>query len=402
MPDHPVRELKGKTPLQAARTPNMDFLATHGTMGLVRTIPSGLPPGSDVGNLSLFGYDPRRYSTGRSPLEAASIGVKLALDDVAFRMNLVTLNRQNASVIMDDYSAGHISTTEAKQIISRLRKALEDREFMFYTGISFRHLMVWKKGKVGMTTTPPHDISGRDVASYLPKGEGSEALNGIMEASQDILKGDPVNSMRIKQGKKPATSIWLWGQGKPPRMPKLKEIYGIKGAVIAAVDIVKGLGVYAGLTIVKVPGVTGFLDTNFKGKALAALRSLAKHDLVYVHVEAPDEAGHMGDVKAKIKAIEDVDEKVLGTILSGIKKFGDVRILLSSDHPTPLDVRTHMSEPVPFVIYPPLKGSPPSDKKACFDESSAHKTGIFLEDGHKLMEIFLGRQPLVTHKSSSV
>lgn len=397
MPDHPVDALKGKTPLQAADTPNMDFLAGHGTMGLLKTIPQGFPPGSDVGNLSIFGYDPKRYSTGRSPLEAASIGVKLAPDDVAFRMNLVTLSHRSASVIMEDYSAGHVTTAEAKKILVNLRKVLEDKEFMFYTGVGFRHLMVWRKGKAGMVTTPPHDITGRDIASHLPRGEGAEALIGIMEASQEILKGNPVNKTRVSRGRKPANSVWLWGQGRAPRMPRLREVFGVKGAVIAAVDIVKGLGVYAGLDIIKVPGATGFIDTDFLGKARAALRALKSNDIVYLHIEAPDEAGHMGDVKAKVKAIEDCDEKVLGTILSGIKKHGEVRILLCSDHPTPLDVKTHVNEYVPFVIYPSLKGSPPPARDARFDEVSAKKTGIVVEEGHRIMGVFLGRESITPH-----
>lgn len=394
MPDHHLDVLKGKTPLQAARTPNMDYLAAHGTLGLLKTIPQGFTPGSDVGNLSIMGYDPKRYSTGRSPLEAASIGVKLTTDDVAFRMNLVTLDHHNKSDFMGDYSADHISTEEAKKIISCLKKELEDREFMFYTGISFRHLMVWRKGKTGMTTTPPHDISGKEITPYLPKGEGAEALIGIMEASQDILKDNPVNKDRVKKGRKPANSVWLWGQGKAPRMPKLRELFGVKGAVVAAVDIVKGLGVYAGLTVIKVPGATGFLDTNFQGKARAALRALSTHDLVYIHVEAPDEAGHMGDARAKIKAIEDFDEKVVGTILAGIKNVGDVRILLCSDHPTPVDVMTHVNEPVPFAIYPALRNSPAAPNDAHFDEVTSKKTGIILEEGHRIMGIFLGREHL--------
>jgi len=395
MPDHRVDELGGKTPLNVARTPNMDFLASHGTMGLVRTIPQGMHPGSDVGNLSLFGYDPKKYSTGRSPLEAASIGVKLSPDDVAFRINLVTLQKKNESYYMDDYSSGHISTPEAKKLIRALRRVLEDKEFIFYAGLGFRHLMVWKKGKAGMTTTPPHDIMGKEITVHLPRGEGAEALIGIMEASRDILKDNPVNKLRARRGKKPANSVWLWGQGRPPRMPKFRELYGVKGAVVAAVDIVKGLGFYAGLSVINVSGATGFLDTNFIGKARAALRLLNNHDLVYVHVEAPDEASHMGDVKAKIKAIEDFDEMVVGTIIKGTKKFKDFRILLCSDHPTPLDVRTHVSEPVPFVIYPPLKEAPPPRREARFDEISAKKSGIFIAQGDRIMGILLGRIPII-------
>ncbi len=398
MPDHPIRELGNKTPLEVARTPNMDELARIGMFGMVKTIPDELPPGSDVGNLSVLGYNPRLYYTGRSPLEAASIGVDVKESDITFRCNLVTLGDSNGKTIMDDYSAGHISTEEAKEIILDIRKELEEENIKFYPGVSYRHLMIWRCGSTilttggidGMKTTPPHDISGKEVAPYLPIGEGADKLKHLIERSKELLKNHPVNDKRLKHGKKPASSIWLWGQGRAPKMPKFKELYGIEGAVISAVDLVKGIGIYAGLRVIDVPGATGYLDTNYEGKVEYALHALDEVDLVMIHIEATDETGHEGKADLKIRAIEDFDSRVIGPVLRGMEKFDDYKILLLSDHPTPIELKTHINEPVPFVIFS-SKNKAVKDKDQTFSESSASKTGVFVDEGWKLIEMVLGK-----------
>ena len=384
MSDYPIEELGNKTPLQAAKTPNMDKLVQKGTIGLVRTVPEGFPPGSDVAILSVLGYDPKRYYTGRSPLEAASIGVNLGPHDLALRCNLVTLAERDAKIYMDDFSAGHISTDEAKDIIRDIDKELGENGIRFYPGMSYRHLMVWHGGPDGLETTPPHDISGKEIKDYLPKGKSSEKLIQLLNSSQMFLKGHPVNVKREEEGHKPANSIWLWGQGRKPDMPTLKERFGIKGSIISAVDLVKGVGIYGGLNVVNVPGATGYIDTNYKGKAEYALKDLEKGDFVCVHVEAPDEAGHNGDLKNKIKAIEDFDREVVGRVVDGLGRFKEYRMLVLPDHPTPIAKKTHTRDPVPFVIYP----SKENNGKA-FTEAEAKASGLFVEEGHKLIERLL-------------
>lgn len=395
MADYPIDELGGKTPLQAAKTPNMDSLARKGTIGLVKTIPDGFPPGSDIANLSILGYDPSKYYTGRSSLEAVSIGVELVSEDLAFRCNLVTLIQHDGKVFMGDYSAGHISTEEAKRLIQDLDKELSPEGVRFYPGVSYRHLMVWRGGPDGLETTPPHDISGKEVIDYLPKGGGSKKLLQLMTYSQMLLKDHPINQEREEKGLRPANSIWLWGQGRRPRMPTLKERFGIEGSIISAVDLMNGIGIYAGLKVVKVPGATGYIDTNYKGKAEYALKELEKMDFVCVHVEAPDEAGHQGDLKTKIRAIEDFDREVVGRVLDGIRRFKDYRLLVLADHPTPIIKKTHTGEPVPFAIYPssfsfPTTGGRIGGGENGFDEAHAMASGVFIEDGYRLMERFLG------------
>ncbi len=390
MPDHPIPELGGKTPLEAANTPNMDELAKRSVFGLVKTIPDGLPPGSDVGNLSVLGYNPKLYYTGRSPLEAASIGVSIGMSDVTFRCNLVTLKDSNGNTIMEDYSAGHISTDEAREIILDIKKELEDDEVKFYPGVSYRHLMVWHGGIDRMKTTPPHDISGREIMSYLPNGEGADKLKYLIEKSRKLLTQHPINHKRINQGKNPATSIWLWGQGRAPKMPRFKELYGIEGAVISAVDLVKGIGVYAGLRVLNVPGATGYLDTNYQGKVEYALRALGEVDLVMIHIEATDETGHEGKVDLKIRAIEDFDSRVIGPVLEGMKRFDDYKILLLSDHPTPIELQTHINEPVPFALFSSKDGSV-KDNNRVFSEKSASTTGVFVDEGWKLIGMVLDK-----------
>jgi len=395
MADRPRADLGGKTCLQAARTPNLDRLATLGQVGMVHTVPEGYAPGSDVANLSVLGYDPRKYYTGRSPLEAASMGVALGPDDVAFRCNLVTLKVSgggatgaNRRALMEDFSASHISTPEARTLIEEIDRALGSEHIRFYPGVSYRHLMVWKGGRERIECTPPHDIQDKDIQDYLPRGEGDDIINELMAASFDLLTNHPVNKARLENGKRAANSIWLWGQGKRPSMPTFREKYGIEGAVISAVDLTKGLGVYAGFDVISVPGATGWLDTNYVGKAEHALFALKTKDIVYLHVEAPDEAGHTGDVKNKIKAIEDFDEFIVGNIMHGMKQFDEYRILALPDHPTPLEIRTHSAEPVPFVHYDSRnkrKGG-----RVTYDEGIAgRKEALMFKEGYKLMDYFL-------------
>lgn len=387
MSDESIAELGGKTPLQAAKTPHMDFMAKRGRLGLARTVPPGLPPGSDVANLSVFGYDPRTCYTGRSPLEAASMGIELGADDVAFRVNLVNLEARANTLLMKDYSAGHISTEEGRELALALQKELGDDEFQFYPGISYRHLLVWRGGKDQITATPPHDITGQSILDYLPSGDGADKLINLMNSSQLVFHNHPLYRRRLEAGKLPANSAWLWGQGKAPQMQTYAEKFGLTGAVISAVDLVRGIGVYAGLEVIKVEGATGYIDTNYRGKAEAALAALERVDFVYLHVEAPDEAAHSGNLAHKLKAIEDFDAEVVGVVLEGIKQHGDYRILCTPDHPTPVARMTHTAEPVPFIIY---AGEDRADNSiAGYDEDSAKNAGLFLDDGFRLMEMMM-------------
>ncbi len=397
MADRPHGDLGGKTCLQAAKTPNLDRLATLGQVGMVHTVPEGFAPGSDVANLTVMGYDPRKYYTGRSPLEAASIGVELGPEDVAFRCNLVTLRISAGKAqgggrraVMEDFSAGHITTEEARLLVEEIDGKLGTDRIRFYPGVSYRHLMVWKGGKDKIECTPPHDIQDKNIQDYLPRGEGDETINALMEASTAILTAHPVNKARLDNGKRSANSIWLWGQGKRPSMPTFREKYGLEGAMISAVDLTKGIAIYAGFETINVPGATGWLDTNYVGKAEHALWALKTKDIVYVHVEAPDEAGHTGDIKNKIKAIEDFDDLIVGNIMHGMKQFDEYRILALPDHPTPIELRTHSSEPVPFVIYDNTKerkGHP-----VTYDERIANrKEALVFKEGYTLMDYFLKR-----------
>jgi 2,3-bisphosphoglycerate-independent phosphoglycerate mutase len=391
MADYPIAELSGKTPLQVAKTSNLDRLSQQGSLGLVRTVPTGFPPGSDVANLSIFGYDPALHFTGRAPLEAASMGVKLNPGDVAFRCNLLTLSQQEGKAFMEDFSAGHISTEEAEKIIADIEKVLGNEEFNFYPGVSYRHLLVWRNGErsLSLKTTPPHDITGKHIGEHLPRGEGQEEVLGLMEKAQKLLQDHPVNRTRRQAGKKPANAIWLWGQGRAPSLLPITKRFGLNGSVISAVDLMKGIGFYAGLEIVNVPGVTGYLDTNYAGKAEYALREISKKDFVYVHVEAPDEASHNGNLKDKIQAIEDFDGKIVGPILRGLRNWEDFRLLVLPDHPTPLALKTHSPEPVPFVIFSSQDARKAPKKGRSFDEISASQTGLFIERGHELLEKFI-------------
>ena len=396
MGDYPIAELGNRTPMQAANTPNMDELARNGEVGMAKTTPDGFSPGSDVTNLAILGYDPKKYYTGRSPLEAASIGIVLDKDDVAYRCNLVTLKTKNNSydieslnshLIMDDYSAGHITTDEARELIGEINNQIGTEDIIFYSGISYRHLMVWRGGKVKVRCTPPHDISGKSIGEYLPKGDGDDILKRLIGLSVNVLRFHHVNEDRIKENKKPANCIWLWGQGKAPQMPKFEDKFKLKGAMISAVDLMKGLGIYAGFDIINVPGATGYIDTNYKGKAEYALNELKKKDIVYVHVEAPDEASHNGDMAGKIKAIEDFDNLVVGTVMKGIKEFGDYKIMVLCDHRTPLSTKTHTADPVPVLIFNPKKQG---KVDGAFDEATCEKGRMF-NPAHNLMEYFLTR-----------
>ena len=404
MADYGIEALGGKTPLMVAETPHMDWLAKHGEIGLVRTIPKGFTPGSEIANLSIFGYDPHRYYTGRGPLEAASLCVRLDPQDIAFRCNLVTLQFESSKILMEDFSAGHITDEEARRIIIDLDREMGTKEIRFYPGVSYRHLMVFRNGAATFSSldqlklTPPHDITGKEIAPFLPRVGGSEGSGGdrilsLMKKSQELLKNHPVNLDREAQGLRSANSIWLWGQGRSPQMTTLGERFGIEGYVISAVHLLKGIGILAGLEVLEVPGATGYFDTNYTGKAEYALKGLQEKDFVYVHVEAPDEAGHMGDLRLKIEMIETFDEKIVGAILKGLKNFERYRILVLPDHPTPLSIRTHAADPVPYVIYSSEEGLR-NDSVEGFDETTARKSQVFIERGFELIERFLKTQSL--------
>jgi 2,3-bisphosphoglycerate-independent phosphoglycerate mutase len=388
MADYPLEELKGKTPLEYAHTPYMDMIASQGTIGLIDTIPAGFSPGSDVAIMTVLGYDPKQYYTGRGPLEAASMRLQLGDNDVAFRCNLVTLGGDE-QYIMDDFTAGHITSQEAQIIINDIGKELGSTSFQFYPGVSYRNLLVWRDGKYLLETTPPHDITGRAISNYLPRGgNGVDQLNSLMTRSQAILKDHPVNRLRLKRGEKPVSSIWLWGQGRVPKFEKLTDKYNLRGGMISAVDLLNGIAVCAGLQVISVAGATGYTDTNYSGKASKALDALKDMDFVFVHVEAPDEMGHEGNIQGKIKAIEDFDKKVVGTILSEIYSIGPFRLLVLSDHPTPISLRTHASDPSPFAVLS-------SDKDenlrngSTFSESSAKGNGVMVSPGNLLMDSFI-------------
>ncbi len=392
MADFHVKEIGNKTALQAARTPFMDIIARLGEFGLVKTIPDELPPGSDVANMSLLGYDPQKYYTGRGPLEAAALGIKMNPEDVAFRCNLVTLGFRDGRVFMDDYSAGHISTEEALVLISELAEIVKSRSFELFPGVSYRHLLLWKGGPEGLATVPPHDYTGHDVTEAWRVYEEEPLLYEVLKKAINLFHRHPINLKRMKEGKRPANAIWPWGQGRKPVIATIFDQYDLKGSVIAAVDLIKGLGKWAGLETPEVKGATGFLDTDFNAKAQAALNELKSKDLVVVHVEAPDEAGHMGDIQEKIKAIERFDKEVVGTVFDGLKNMDcSFRLMVVTDHYTPVSIKTHARGPVPFVIYDSLEVRDNPD--AHFHEEWAERTGILFEKGFKLFHHFVGAEP---------
>lgn len=390
MADEPIPELNHKTPLQYAHTPHIDGLAPRSTIGMVRTIPRNLAPGSDVANLSVMGYDPAIYYTGRSPLEAVSMGVDLSPHDLALRCNLVTLSETPVYTnrTMVDYSAGEIPSNESSLLIKTLQDELGNQDFHFHPGISYRHLLVWKDGaERNMSLIPPHDISGRPIGKYLPGGQDGHILLDFMEKSARILSSHPINLAREKTGEKPANSVWFWGEGVRPSLTTFKERYGLNGSVVAAVDLIKGLGKCAGLNPVKVAGATGGVKTNFYGKAQAALEELKKgQDFVYIHIESPDESGHQGNLASKIWSIEQIDKLVVAPIINAIPALEPVRIMLLPDHPTPLSIMTHSSEPVPFLIYDSRQEDTNSPGE--YNEAAAAQ-GPFVEPGHTLMDLFI-------------
>ncbi|MBE7035604.1 MAG: cofactor-independent phosphoglycerate mutase [Ruminococcaceae bacterium] len=390
MADFPYEGLAGKTPLELAKKPYMDRLAKGGTMGLAKTVDDRLSPGSDVANLSVLGYDPLIYYSGRSPLEALSIGVDLMDTDVTFRANLVTLSDEAdfSDKTMVDYSAGEITTKESSALIAYLQEKLVIPGFALYAGISYRHLLVWDKGSTDVTLTPPHDISRRKVTEYLPAGAHGALLLDIMKKSHALLSNHPINQERIRQGKNPANSLWVWGEGTKPALDSFTDKFGLRGTMISAVDLLKGIARGTGMDAPNVPDVTGNIDTNFDGKAEAAISALKNgQDFVYIHVEAPDECGHHGQADLKVKAIELIDEKIVGPVLDYLEKSGEpYRILLAPDHPTPLELMTHVKNPVPFVIYE--KGQTDGSGLS-YTEKNAESTGLFVEKGYTLMERLL-------------
>jgi len=380
MADRPLDELDGKTPMQVARKPNMDYLAANGRVGAVHTIPQGMDPGSDVAAMSLLGYDPRKYYTGRGPIEAVSMQIPLDPHDVAFRCNLVSSD----GVTMMDYSGGHVSTEEARELMTLVNEKLGTSRISFYPGVSYRHIMVWRDGSPDVKTTPPHDIAGQAIADHLPDGDGDQTLRGLIFDSIDLLNDHPINRRRRDDGKKPANMIWPWGQGRSLELPDFLAKTGLTGAVVAAVDLVKGLGRAAGLKVVNVPGATGYLDTNFEGKAKYALDALKDRDFAFIHVEAPDEAGHIGDIDAKIEAIENVDRRLLGTLLEGLREVDRFRILVSPDHVTPISIKTHASDPVPFALFSSFE---PAGTNLPFDERAIPETKLRVEEGFHLIDL---------------
>ena len=389
MADYPSRQLGGKTPLECALTPFLDQIAAEGTLGLVDTIPEGFTPGSDVANLSVLGYDPKETYTGRGPLEAASQGIPLGLGDIAYRCNLVHIGEsEEGPAFMDDFTAGHISSPEARELILEIDKKLNSSRYQFYPGVGYRHLLVWRNAAGSPQTTPPHDIPGKPIAPFLPHGDYAEEILGLMRSAAQILKDHPVNAARMAEGKKAANSIWLWGQGGKPQMAPLTEKYQIKGGMISAVDLLNGLGIYAGLKPLRVEGATGYIDTNYEGKAAMALDALKFMDFVFLHLEAPDEMGHEGNAKGKIMAIEFFDEKIVGPILTRIGELGEYRILVLSDHPTPIDVKTHVADPSPFAVLSSRREENLA-RGLKFTEAQAVAAGLGVSPGYLLMDKFI-------------
>lgn len=391
MADYAIDEFEGKTVLDVAEKPNMDYMSQKGELGLVKTVPDGMKPGSDVANLSVMGYDTRKCYTGRSPLEAASIGVKLRDDDITFRANLVTLSDEAdySDKTMVDYSAGEISTDEARELISAVEAELHTDMIHFYSGVSYRHLLVWQGGSTNVELTPPHDISDRKVGEYLPKGDNGDKLLEMMVRSHEILKEHPINKKRAAEGKNPANSIWLWGEGTKPILENFESKFGIKGSVISAVDLIKGIANCAEMNSIDVEGACGTYETNFDGKARAALDALlGESDFVYIHMEAPDECGHQGDAPHKKLSVELIDKKVVGFLRKELAERGiDYRMLIMPDHPTPVKLKTHVSDPVPYVLYDSREQGVGSGLD--YNEKNAALTKLYTDDGTSLMRKLL-------------
>ena len=381
--DEPVDDLGGKTPLEAAHTPHMDWIAAQGRVGLARTCPEGMTPGSDVCTLSVLGYDPHVYHTGRAPIEAVARRISLQRDELVFRCNLVTI----IDGTMEDFSAGHISQPEAEQLIRTLQAELGDDRVTFHVGVGYRHLMTIKKA-AGMKPkcTPPHDIPGQGASRHLPTGKGADEIRELMERSQALFASHEVNQVRRDLGESPATSIWLWGQGTMPKLVPFKERFGLTGAAITAVDLIRGVAISAGWRLIEVEGANGYIDTNYRGKGEAAVAALDDVDLIIVHVEAPDEMGHNGDAVLKVKAIEQIDEHVVKPLLDRLRTLDEWRILCIPDHPTPVARRTHTDDPPPFCMAG--TGVAP-DRADGFNEVQAAESGLVIDPGHELMEFFI-------------
>lgn len=390
MADYPVDALGGKTPMEVANKPLFDMLGKKGEVGLVKTVDDSLKPGSDVANLSVLGYDPTVSYTGRSPLEAVSIGVKLLDDDVTLRCNLVTLSDEEnyEDKTMVDYSAGDISTADAAVLIKAVEEHFGNDIFRFYAGVAYRHCLVWHTGTTSLgNMTPPHDISGRVIGSYLSADENAKPLIAMMKESFELLSNHPLNKERVKKGLRPANSIWLWGEGTKPLLGDFYEKFGLKGSIISAVDLLKGIGICAGMSTPEVEGATGYIDTNFKGKAECAVNEWKNgKDFVYLHFEAPDECGHRNEPENKVRSIELIDEQVLSVILPELEKYDDYKIMILPDHPTPIKTNTHARDPVPFMIYHKNKEVVGVDN---VNENSAKNTGIFYSSGTLLMNHFI-------------
>ncbi len=388
MADYPIPSLGNRTPLQAAKTPHMDYLAKNGILGLVRTVPEGMSPGSDTANLSVFGYDPRRYYSGRAPLEAISMGIDMAERDVAFRCNIVHIDDSD---VMVDFSADHIDTAYTRIIIDELNGVLGEEFIKLFPGVSYRNILLWRDYPYNEVTdsTPPHDIQGRVIGSYLPRGDGSDLLRSIMRLSREVVTGSERIQEAGQRYRGMPTAIWLWGGGRRPAMTTLAERFGLRGYTISAVDLIHGIGKAAGLTPLPVEGVTGYIDTNYRGKAEKLLSALHDGNFVFLHVESPDESGHEGNIEHKIQAIEDFDEQVVGTVLKGIDVFDDYSLLVMPDHPTPISLKTHTPDPVPFCIYNSTRSDQSGGEVAGFDETSAAGTGIVVEEGHRLIEMVI-------------
>ncbi|WP_370768391.1 cofactor-independent phosphoglycerate mutase [Ruminococcus sp.] len=391
MADEPNEALGNSTPMEKANKPCMDSLAAKAEVGIVKTVAEGLKPGSDVANLSVLGYEPAVYYSGRSPLEAASIGIDLKDTDVTLRCNLVTLSDEEdyEKKTILDYCADDISSEEAKILIEYIQEKLGNDKFRFYPGVSYRHCLVWSNGNPHPgVLTPPHDITGKVITDYIPKGEAVDELYDLMKKSYDLLKDHPVNKARIARGKRPANSIWLWGEGTKPLLDNFSEKFGKKGSMISAVDLLKGIAICAGMNSVDVEGATGYLDTNFDGKCKAAIEEFKKGaDLVYIHVEAPDECGHRGEIENKVKAIEMIDEHILAPVVEFLRGYDDFAVLVCPDHPTPLSIRTHTSTPVPYLIYDSKNEINSGVKVFC--EKEARETGNYIEKGFTMMNYFL-------------
>lgn len=399
MADWPLPELGGNTPLMEARIPNMDGIAQKGLLGTVKTIPEGMPLGSDVANLSVLGYDPERVYTGRSPIEAAGIGVELGPEDVAFRCNLVTLAQDHNGVletdlgssftgdlVMVDFAGGHPSEDEASSLIQSLSSVLGGNGIEFHQSVSYRHLMVWRGGVSDLEVTPPHDLTDRKIGEGWPSGEAASRVLALEKESVRILADHPVNRQRAAEGRKPVNAVWLWGQGRKPRMRSFYDQYGLSGAMITAVDLMKGLGATVGFEVVNVPGATGYLDTNYEGKASAVIDALTRVDLVYLHVESPDEASHGGRLKDKIRALEDFDSRVVGPVMDGLNRIGSFRVLLLPDHSTPLESKTHSGDHVPFAIYDSDRSQ---GSGLPYNEETAASAGLHIDKGYELMGQFV-------------